>query len=48
MEAEFVIRENAFTEGVVQPWLRLPRAVMESPLLEGCQSHVDVALGVVG
>jgi len=30
---------------VFRPWPRLPRAVVESPSLEGFKNHVDVALG---
>lgn len=38
------IRKNFFTEKLVQPWNRLPRAGMEPPSLEGFKSRVDVAL----
>jgi len=38
------IRKNAFIERV-RPWPRLPRAVGESPSLEGFRHCVDVALG---
>jgi len=38
------IGKNVFTERVVRPWPRLPRAVVESPSLEGFKNHVDVAL----
>lgn len=31
-------------ERVVQPWYRLPRAMMESPSLEGFKRRADVAL----
>jgi len=41
----FVPRRRSFTEGVVRPWPRLPRAVGESPSLKGFTNHVDVALG---
>jgi len=39
------IRKNFFPERVVRHWTRLPRAVVESPSLEGFEKHVDVALG---
>ena len=39
------IRKNFFPERVVRPCPRLPRAVVESPSLEGFSNHVDVALG---
>jgi len=39
------IGKNFFTERVVRPWPRLPRAVGESPSLEGFKHRVDVALG---
>jgi len=35
------IRKNFFTKRVV----RLPRAVVESPSLEGFRKRVDIALG---
>ena len=38
------IRKNFFTERVVRCWTRLPRAVGESPSLEGFKTRVDVAL----
>jgi len=38
------IRNNFFTERAVRCWTRLPRAVVESPSLEGFRNHVDVAL----
>jgi len=38
------MRKNVFTERVVRPWTRLPRAVVESPSLEGFKNRVDVAL----
>jgi len=38
------IRKNFFTERMVRHWTRLPRAVVESPSLEGFKKHVDVAL----
>jgi len=39
------IGKNFFTERAVRPWTRLPRAVGESPSLEGFKNRVDVALG---
>jgi len=39
------IGKNFFTAGVVRLWTRLPRAVGESPSLEGFKNRVDVALG---
>ena len=39
------IRNNFFTERAVRRWTRLPRAVVESPSLEGVKNRVDVALG---
>jgi len=38
------VRKNFLTERVVRPWTRLPRAVVESPSLEGFKKPVDVAL----
>jgi len=38
------IRKNFFPGRVVRPWTRLPRAVVESPSLEGFKRRVDVAL----
>ena len=37
-----------FIQRVVQPWHRLPGAVVESPSLEGLNRHVDVACWVHG
>jgi len=39
------MRKNFFTEGMVRHWTRLPRAVVESPSLEGFRKRVDVAPG---
>jgi len=39
------IRKNFFPARVVRPWPRLPRAVVESPSLEGFKNCVDVAPG---
>jgi len=39
------IRKSFFTARVVGHWTRLPRAVGESPCLEGFRNHLDVALG---
>ena len=39
------IGKNFFPGRVVRPWPRLPRAVGESPSLEGFRNRVDVALG---
>jgi len=41
------IRENVFLARVGRHWTRLPRALGESPSLEGFKNHVDVALGDV-
>jgi len=38
------IGENFFTDRVVKPWTRLPRAVVESPSLEVFKKRIDVAL----
>jgi len=37
------MRKNVFPERVVGCWHRLPRAVVESPPLEGFRKRVDVA-----
>jgi len=39
------IGKNFFPARVVRPWPRLPRAVVESPSLDGFKHRVDVALG---
>ena len=38
------IGKDFFTERVVKPWTRLPRAVVESPSMEGFKKRVDIAL----
>ena len=38
------IGKNVFGERVVRRWTRLPRAVVESPSLQGFKNRVDVAL----
>ena len=38
------MRKNVFPGRVVRHWPRLPRAVVESPSLEGFRKRVDVAL----
>lgn len=37
------IRENGFIERVVRHYKELPRAVVESPLLEAFRKYVDKA-----
>lgn len=36
------IRENFFTEGVVEQWNKLPRTVVKSPSLKVSKKQVDV------
>ncbi|KFO93011.1 hypothetical protein N320_11105, partial [Buceros rhinoceros silvestris] len=38
------LRENFFTERVVKPWPRLPRAAVEFPSLEAFNRRVNVML----
>lgn len=38
------IMENVFIERVVNPWKNLPRAMLESPPLEGFERYVDTVL----
>jgi len=38
------IKKNFLSERVVRHWNKLPRAVGESPSLEGFRKHVDVTL----
>lgn len=39
------LQTRAHMTGVVNPWRRLARAVVELPSLEGFRRHADVALG---
>jgi len=41
------IRKDFCTKRAVGHWTRLPRVVVESPSLEGFETRVDVALGVM-
>ena len=41
------VRKSFFTQRVLRRWTRLPRAVGESPSLEGFKKRVDVAPGDV-
>lgn len=38
------ITKHFFTERIVKHWHRLHRAMVESPSLEVCKKHVDVAV----
>ena len=38
------IRRHFFTEGVVKPWNRLPREVVDAPSLSVFKRHLDNAL----
>jgi len=42
---DWILGKNIITERVVRRWTRLPRAVGESPSVEGFKNLVDVALG---
>ena len=42
--SRFNVRKNFFTGRAVRHWTGLPRAVVESPSLEGFKKSVDAAL----
>ena len=39
------IRRKCFTQRVVKHWNRLPKEVVDAPLLEAFKARLDVALG---